>query len=263
MTHTSVQATTPANNRFVVGIVVGTLATLGVVAIARGTGAATRLAGLPVAPVESRAYTQSFEGADRANVRLQFGAGNLNVAALEPGTSNLATATFDGPSGYAPEATYRVRGNTGELGYLVRDLKVGLPFLKADERSRLDVRLARNTPLALNVEAGASESLIDLSALHVTDLDLQTGVANTRVRLPQTAGRTNVSVHGGVTDLTVDVPQGVAADIRVSDGMASREIDESRFRRVSGGHYRSVDYDTASNKVDMEIDLGIATLRIQ
>src|SRR5262245_3838916 len=99
MTHTtSVPATRPANNRFVVGIFVGALVSLGIVAIALGTGAANRLASIPVGPVESRAYTQSFDGASRANVRLQFGAGNLNVDALQPGTSDLATATFEGLS---------------------------------------------------------------------------------------------------------------------------------------------------------------------
>jgi hypothetical protein len=105
--------------------------------------------------------------------------------------------------------------------------------------------------LVLNVEAGASDSMLDLSALQVTHLDLQTGVADTRVRLPQAAGHTSVSVHGGVTDLSFEVPQGVAADIQVSDGLASRHIDERRFRRIGTGHYRSADYETATNRVDM------------
>jgi hypothetical protein len=267
MTHSTVPAsrpaTIPANNRFVVGIVVGALVSLGVVAIALGSGAATRLAAVPLGPIESRAYAQSFDGASRANVRLQFGAGDLTVGALEPGNGNLATATFSGRSSYAPEPMYRVRDSLGELAYLVSDRKLGLPFFRGEEHAQMSVRLAQTTPLVLNVEAGASDSLLDLSSLQVTHLDLQTGVADTRVRLPHAAGRTTVSVHGGVTDLMFEVPQGVAADIQVSDGMASRQIDERRFRPLGGGHYRSVDYDTAANRVDMQIELGIATLRIQ
>jgi hypothetical protein len=267
MTHSTVPASppasVPANHRFVAGIVVGALVSLGVVAIALGSGAATRLAAVPLGPMESRAYAQPFDGASRASVRLQFGAGDLTVAALEPGNTNLATATFSGRSSYAPEPEYRVRDNVGELAYLVRDVKFGLPMLRGDQHARLDVRLAQNTPLVLNVEAGAADALLDLSALQVTHLDLQTGVADTRVRLPQGAGHTSVSVHGGVTDLTFEVPQGVAADIQVSDGLASREIDERRFRPLGGGHYRSVDYEAAANRVDLQIELGIATLRIQ
>ena len=267
MTHSTVPAprpaTVPANHRFVVGIVVGALVSLGVVAIALGSGAATRLAAVPLGPIETRAYAQAFDGANQASVRLQFGAGDLSVAALEPGNTNLATATFSGRSSYAPAPEYRVRDNVGELAYLVRDAKFGLPIFRGDEHARLDVRLAQNTPLMLNVEAGAAASLLDLTALQVTHLDQQTGVADTRVRLPEAAGQTSVSARGGVTDLTFEVPQGVAADIHVSDGMASRQIDERRFRPMGGGHYRSADYETAANRVDLHIELGIATLTIR
>jgi len=267
MTHSTVPAprpaTLPANHRFIVGIAIGALVSLGVVAIALGTGAASRLASVPFGPMESRAFAQPLDGAGRANVRLQFGAGDLNVGALESDDRNIATASFSGPANYAPEPTYRVRDNVGELAYLVRDVKFGLPFFRGDEHARMSVRLARNTPLALGIEAGAADSSIDLSALQVTHLDLQTGVADTRVRLPETAGLTSVVVQGGITDLTVEVPQGVAADIRVSSGMASRQIDERRFLPLGGGHYRSADYDTATNRVDMDINLGLATLRIQ
>jgi N-terminal domain of toast_rack, DUF2154 len=267
MTHSTIPATrptpVPANNRFRVGMLVGALVSLGLVGIALGTGAANRLAAIPLGPTESRAYTQPFDGASRASVRLQFGAGDLTVGALERDNTNLATANFAGPSSYAPEATYRVRDDVAELAYLIRDVKSGVPFFRGDEHARMNVRLAQTTPLMLNIEAGASDSLLDLSALQVTQLDLQTGVADTRVRLPQAAGHTSVSVHGGVSDLSFEVPQGVAADIRVSDGLASRQIDERRFQSMGGGHYRSAEYDTAANRIDMQIELGIATLRIQ
>src|SRR5919202_4978325 len=122
----------------------------------------------------------------------------------------------------------------------------------------MDVQLAPGAPIALAVEAGAAESRIDLSALQITRFDLQTGVANTQVRLPQAAGRTAVSVKGGVTDITLDVPQGVAADIQLSDGLAGRQIDERRFRRMTDGHYRSPEYETAANRVDLQIELRLA-----
>jgi hypothetical protein len=68
-------------------------------------------------------------------------------------------------------------------------VKLGLPFFRGDERARMNVHLTQNAPLVLNVEADASDSMLDLSALQVTHLDLHTGVADTRVRLPQAADR--------------------------------------------------------------------------
>jgi hypothetical protein len=257
-------APVPANNRFLVGIAVGALVTLGAVAMALGTGAAARVASFPAGPAESRSYAQPVDGVSRANVHLQFGAGQLNLGALEIGHSSLATASVAGPSNHLPEPTYRVRDGVGELTYAIRDDQMRLPFFRgSDEDTRMNVQLARNTPFMLNVETGASESALDLSALQITRLDLRTGVADTRVRLPQAAGQTSVAAKGGITDLTFEVPQGVAADIQVSDGMASRAIDEQRFRPLGGGHYRSADYDSASNRIDLHIELGMATLTIR
>src|SRR3954451_14358706 len=147
MTHSVVPATQPANapasNRLLIGIGIGAIVSLGAVAIILGTGAGTRLASVPYGPIESRAYAQPLEAASRANVRLQFGAGTLTIAALDRADGNLATATFAGPSTYAPEPTYRVRDSVGELAYLVRDVTVGLPFFRGDEHLRMDVRLTQ------------------------------------------------------------------------------------------------------------------------
>ena len=105
--------------------------------------------------------------------------------------------------------------------------------------------------------------MLDLSRLKVMRLDLQTGAARTMVRLPEATGQTSVSVHGGVTDLTFEVTNGVAADIQIQDGPASRQIDERRFPRVGGGRYRSPDYDSAANRVDLRVELGLAALTVQ
>ena len=266
MTHSTVSPArpVPANNRFLVGIAVGALAILGVFVIALGTGAVARVVSLPPGPMESRSYAQPFDGASRANIHLQFGAGQLSVGALETGHTSLATATVNGPSRFLPEPTYRVRDGVGDLAYSIRDDRMRLPFFRgSDEYTTMNVQLARTTPFVLNVETGASQSTLDLSALQITRLDLQAGIADTRVLLPRAAGQTSVAVKGGITDLTFEVPQGVAADIEISDGMASRTIDERRFRPMGDGHYRSADYDTSSNRVDLQIELGMATLTIR
>ena len=272
MTHSTVPhtqarrpATVPANRRFGAGILVGALVSVGVVAIALGSGIGARLASVPLGPMESRSYTQPLDGVNRAAVRLQFGAGQLTLGALDSRDGSVAKATYDGPAEYLPEPTYRVRDGVGELAYVIRDTnEVRLPFVgRARDAARMDVQLAPAVPMTLDIEAGAAESRLDLSALQITRLDLQTGVANTRVRLPEAAGRTAVSLKGGVTDVRLDVPQGVAADIQVSDGLAGRQIDERRFRPMGGGHYRSPEYDTAPNRIDLHIELGLASLIIQ
>jgi len=105
--------------------------------------------------------------------------------------------------------------------------------------------------------------MLDVSALNMTRFDLQTRAGQTRVRLPEAPARTTVAAHGGVTDLMFEVPNGVAADIAILDGPASRQMDERGFRASPAGTIRSPDYDTAVSRADMQIELGIASLTIR
>jgi hypothetical protein len=199
-------------------------------------------------------------------MRLEFGAGDLTLGALDGRADTLATMAFQGPADERPAATYRVRDGVGELAYTVsRDgSRLSFPFVgPGRDHSNMHLLLARGVPIALDIQAGAADSTIDLTGLRVTQLNLQTGAADTTVRLPEAAGITTVSARGGISDLTFEVPRGVAADIQLSGGMNAREIDLTRFRSLGDGHYRSPDFETAANRVVLNVDLGIATLTVR
>ena len=116
---------------------------------------------------------------------------------------------------------------------------------------------------ALKVEAGASNTDLDLTHLRVTRLDLQSGASDTRIRLPESAGSTSVDIATGIAGLHIEVPQGVAADIDVRNAIGNASIDEARFHSVSNGRYRSADYDTATNRVQLRVELGIGGLTVR
>jgi hypothetical protein len=62
--------------------------------------------------------------------------------------------------------------------------------------------------------------------------------------------------------VNVQVPDGVAARIRIKGGMASRNIDESRFPRV-GDEFRSPGYDTADDRADIDIQGGAGSFTVR
>jgi hypothetical protein len=250
------------------------IASLGVIAIAAGFRS-----GLIVTPgpIESASLSQSLDGATSANVHLQFGAGELTVDALSPaersgarvngGAVTLATMSSTGPANFRPASSYGVRAGVGELAYTTGDssrARLSLPFIGRDrDHTEMHVQLAPGVPLSLDVQAGAADSVMDLSALRISRLDLQTGASNTQVRLPQAAGQTQVTVTGGIANLTFDIPNGVAADIRLSAPLSGGNVDETRFRPLGHGRYRSADYDTAANRVDLQAEVGIANITVR
>ena len=191
----------------------------------------------------------ALRGAPDASVKIRFGAGTL--------TTHVA------PSGVLVDGTFEGGVVTRELGpgrvELEQDTSYGLPWL--DRRSAWDVGLPTDVPLALRAETGAARATLDLRGVRLRRLDLQTGASETRVILPRNAGFSEVRAEHGAASLTFEVPAGVAARIRARMAIGSNQIDETRFPRV-GDVYQSADYDTATERVDLDIQGGVGSLRV-
>ena len=188
-------------------------------------------------------------GATSAAVKIQFGAGTLTTRPAAPG--NLVDGVFTGGVMHRLIGPGRVE--------LEQDTRYGLPWL--NRTSEWNVGLTADVPLELKLDAGANRSILDLGDLQVRRLDLQTGASDTRVRLPKAAGLTEVKVSHGAAALTIEVPAGVAARVRSRMGLGSVRVDEARFPRSSDG-YESPDYATAANRVDIDAQGGVGSLRV-
>ncbi|MEW5868614.1 MAG: DUF5668 domain-containing protein [Chloroflexota bacterium] len=197
------------------------------------------------------------EGARRARLRLNHGAGRLQVQA-GAGPGNLAEGEFGG----GLELRKRLDGDTLEATLSVPS-QVWFPFGWGPGRT-LDwsVRLGRDVPMRLELDTGANEAHVDLSELLVEDLRLNSGASSTTLTLPANAGQTHAKISVGAASVRVNIPQGVAARIHTTSGVASITVDRERFPR-SAGVYQSPDYETAANKVDLNIEAGVGSIDVR
>lgn len=198
-------------------------------------------------PVE--ALTVPLDGVPAAGIRIQFGAGTLRVGRAAAG--NLVDGRFEGGVDHRPAGPGRLE--------LTQDTTYGLPWL--DHGSDWAVGVTGEVPLDLRIEAGASRTELDLEAVRLRRLDLQTGASETRVRLPRAAGATEVRAETGAASLVVEIPTGVAARIRSRMALGSSQVDETRFPRTGDG-YASPDYATAANRVDIDVQGGVGSVRV-
>lgn len=107
----------------------------------------------------------------------------------------------------------------------------------------------------------AARADLDLHTVRVRRLEIQTGASETRVRLPAAAGMTEVKAETGAAARALEVPSGVAARIRSRMALASTQVDEARFPRSADG-YASPDFDGAANRVDIDVQGGVGSVRI-
>jgi len=223
-----------------------------------------------LAPASSSTVTnQSTElgAARQAQLSVQFDAGELNIAALErPTPTQLANASYSGPQDLAPTPTYVVGGDVGRLDFSNGgDANHGLaPLVGAQSGApRLDLSLSPNVPItSLSVKSGASNAHLDLSALQVKDFDASLGAAATWIRVPQSAGAVTLHISGGASDISIEVPQGVAARLRFRGGLTTINVDQTRFPAAGDNIYQSADFGTSPNSADITIDAGVTKIQV-
>ena len=184
-----------------------------------------------------------------ASIRLNFGAGEMHLHQAPPG--KLVVGTFEGG------LINRSRSpNDLELSPMdPHDVLIcGHPRI-------WDLGITSEIPVDLRLDTGANQALVDLSALRIRRLDFDTGASDTRIRLPA-SGETVVNVHCGLASVVVEVPQGVAAQIRGKMLLGGTLVDETRFPRVASGIWASRDYPVAANRVDITVGGGFGSARI-
>ncbi len=204
-------------------------------------------------PVEGEHVSIPLEGATSAFVKLDHGAGRL-VLRSGATSGEIVNGTFGNGLSYKTH----VEGSRLEV-----KLRTSQQFWAwwPGESLDWDIRLNSVIPLSLKLDSGASASVLDLSDLKVTDLDIDTGASSTELTLPSAAGNTHVDIDTGASSLKVTIPTGVAAIIRVKSGIASVNVNP-RFPRIDGGLYQSPDYSTATNRIDMTIDAGVGSIEV-
>lgn len=209
-------------------------------------------------PVEDSA---SLDGATSARLTFKHGAG---VLALHGGAG--PDELFHGVFGGGIDKRLDRHGDHVEVTVQAREQDWAqwmIPWNWGGRGFDWDVRLTPAARLALLLETGASDTRLDLADLRVSDLTVKTGASSTRVTLPTRAGHTTVHIASGAASVNVAVPEGVAARIRGAVGVGSLDVDQRRFPRRNGGSgYESPDFETASNRADINVESGVGSVSI-
>jgi hypothetical protein len=208
------------------------------------------------APDATTTLSMPLEEARKARIHLKHGAGRLTLS-----SGAAPDALLSGNCRGGADLEREVDGAT--VNVWLRQSAPAFPFFTWDARP-LDWDLVLNASVlyALDLQTGAGASEIDLAPLLVSDLHLETGASKSQLTLPRAAGFTRVELHAGVAALNVRVPEGVAAAINAKGGLAHISVDRDRFPRA-GESYRSPDYETAENRVEIEIETGVGAVDVR
>jgi hypothetical protein len=226
------------------------------------------LSGFPAAAaaggVEERTASVPLQGASSGDVTVQYPAGNLTVGALPPDTTNLAQVNAALPAGLRLEPTSHLSGAALAATLAVNGNSRSWPFWGPNrgQGASFNALLTPRVPLTIRVNLGAGQSTLDLTALQVKQLSVQSGAGQTTIHFPASAGVTTADVENGAGQVNLVIPPGVGAYVHAPGGLVNVQVPSDRFQRVADG-YQTADFATAPNRVDVTLRVGVGGVDVQ
>ena len=208
--------------------------------------------------VVTRSYSEPLADIERAQIEVDFSAGSINIASLNPTSPNLVEATSEVSNSHKTmKVNFHQQDGEGQLYLTTANQRFW-----AEGGVKWEVSFTRNIPLAINIKSAASNMNLDLTKLRVTEIRLDVDAGNCRVTMPSSGGTTHAYIMANVANVEVTIPDEVAAKIRIDTGLSASDIDESRFPR-QGDYYLSQNFDSAFSRVELEIDSDVGRVLVR
>jgi hypothetical protein len=194
------------------------------------------------------------ESATSAIVRIDFPAGELKV---QNGADSLMDASFRyNVKKWQPQVKYSENGSQGELHVSVPgDSPVPLGGELINEWG---IQLSDQVPMDLQINTGAGNSQLDLGGLDMNSLTVETGTGVTTINLDGTWDHDlDVSVRGGVGQLTVNLPADMG--VRVDMDTALVSVTTNGLTRDEHGYVNQA-FGTAPHTLTLDLQAGVGSV---
>ena len=214
--------------------------------------------GLPnttrVGELKSETQSVDLESASTARVQIEFPAGELKI---EGGASSLMDASFRyNVSDWQPEVKYSENGAQSNLLVTLpenENLPVGGGLV-----NEWTIQLADDVPIDLVIITGAGNSELNLGALDLSKLEVQTGAGVTKVDLNGTWQHDlDASIEGGVGELTVNLPTEMGVHVDMDTALVN--VTASGLTKDDNGYVNEA-FGTAPHTLTLKLQAGVGSV---
>lgn len=112
-----------------------------------------------------------------------------------------------------------------------------------------EIVLAQGVGWSVEVSGGIAAWTSDLVGAVISGFRVSGGIRQCELSLPAPGRQIDISIHGGVADVSIVRPSGVGANLTVHGGVADLEFDDQNFAKLGG----QVDLETKPDQPDSGI----------
>ena len=213
--------------------------------------------GEAVGGTEVDRISEPLQGAERASLDVDTPVGKLTIGQLGD-SSSLVEGTLDLATSHKP--TWEADRQGDQVSMQLR-YSNGTNFSFGWGRGESwDLLLSPAVAWELKAKLAVGDGRLDLTGLNLDSLNLELGVGQCLVTLPDKVGG-KVAIKGGVGSLVLRIPKTLAAQVTVQRGLSPVSVS-ARFER-NGNTYVTTDWETNTNHVEVEISAGIGPITVE
>lgn len=196
--------------------------TIGAAAFALAFALFAPALGIGVVELKHGTFIEPIDSATSANVTVSPSVGKLYIRTATD-TTTLFNAVYD----HLGTMETSAQGTT-EKTVVLRERDVeGLwgGWWGVEQEAIWNIALTDSLPISLTLNGGVSEMSLDLAALKLRDLAINTGVGRVSGTLPASSAGYGVTINGGVGEVRLNLPANTSIDVKVSGGVGSMDLD--------------------------------------
>ncbi len=125
---------------------------------------------------------------------------------------------------------------------------------------RVVIKLNPKPVWDINLDAGASAVKYDLSGFKLHKLNIDGGAGSFKITLGDRYPNTFLTMDAGASSVLIKIPESSGCDLELSSVLSGKNL--SGFEKTDNGHYQTANYDSATNKIHLNIDAAVSSFTI-
>ncbi len=213
-----------------------------------------------IGPKSTSRFNQSWsQGIDTVDLTVNFGDGRVKI---HDGSTELARGVLDY---YRDEPVWEFsqENNRASLQITQEELRsnsVNIPSIRRQTRE-WDIALHYMPEWNIKLNAGACTLDADFSNVKVSNLQVNTGASDIKIKMGEQTFDSTIVVKAGASNLQLSFPQNSGIKVDITGALSNNNLTEAGFVKIDDSYF-SPGYEEAEYRYNLEMSVGVSNIMI-
>lgn len=203
---------------------------------------------------EVQQFSEPYMEVSKASIDIDFGAGDLE---MKSPCAELVKADIE--SNFVRYSFRSEHGDDNTSIFLTgkgHSKKVG-----KNNTNDLDLALCAQPIWDFNLDMGASNAELDLSAYKMENVKINGGACNLELKLGDNGCDTQVTINTGASDIDIKVPASMDCQINLESAIIGKDF--KGFEKIERGLWRTPGFGQSEHKIIIDLSCAVSDLSVE